>query len=105
MVMGITKVAALAYLMFNLYSPPCVAALGAMSSEMKSRKWFWTGIGFMLSVGFVVGFLVYQTGTLITTGAFGSGFMGGLMYTFAIAAFSIFLCIRAKINFKKEYEK
>ena len=38
MVMGITKVAALAYLMFNLYSPPCVAALGAMSSEMKSRR-------------------------------------------------------------------
>ena len=32
--MGITKVAALAYLMFNLYTPPCFAALGAMNSEM-----------------------------------------------------------------------
>ena len=38
-VMGLTKVAALAYLMFNLYTPPCFAALGAMNSEMKSGKW------------------------------------------------------------------
>ena len=105
MVMGITKVAALAYLMFNLYSPPCVAALGAMSSEMKSRKWFWTGIGFMLSVGFVVGFLVYQTGTLITTGALGAGFAGGLLFTVAVAVLCIYLCVKAKINLKKEYEK
>lgn len=105
MVIGITKVAALAYLMFNLYSPPCVAALGAMSSEMKSRKWFWTGIGFMLSVGFVVGFLVYQTGTLITTGALGTGFAGGLLFTVAVAVLCIYLCVKAKINLKKEYEK
>ena len=40
-VMGLTKVAALAYLMFNLYSPPCFAAIGAMNSEMKSAKWLW----------------------------------------------------------------
>ena len=39
--MGLTKVAALAYLMFNLYSPPCFAALGAMNSEMQDKKWFW----------------------------------------------------------------
>lgn len=38
-IMGLTKVAALAYLMFNLYTPPCFAALGAMNSEMKSGKW------------------------------------------------------------------
>ena len=37
-IMAITKVAALAYLMFNLYTPPCFAAIGAMNSEMKSAK-------------------------------------------------------------------
>ena len=42
--MGITKVAALAYLMFNLYTPPCFAALGAMNSEMQSGKWLFAGI-------------------------------------------------------------
>ena len=68
-VMAITKVAALAYLMFNLFSPPCFAAIGAMNSEMKSAKWLWGGIGLQLSVGFTVGYLVYTIGTLITTPA------------------------------------
>ncbi len=84
-VMGITKVAALAYLMFNLYTPPCFAALGAMNSEMKSAKWLWGAIGLQLATGFTVGFLVYQIGTLITTGAFGTGFVYGLI---AIAVFA-----------------
>ena len=44
-IIAITKVAALAYLMFNLYTPPCFAAIGAMNSEMKSSKWLWGGIG------------------------------------------------------------
>lgn len=83
--MGITKVAALAYLMFNLYTPPCFAALGAMNSEMKSAKWLWGAIGLQLATGFTVGFLVYQIGTLVTTGAFGAGFIGGLI---AIACFA-----------------
>nr|MDE6712510.1 ferrous iron transporter B [Lachnospiraceae bacterium] len=64
-VMAITKVAALAYLMFNLYTPPCFAAIGAMNSEMKSAKWVWGGIGLQLSVGYTVGYLVYTIGTLI----------------------------------------
>lgn len=65
-IIAITKVAALAYLMFNLYTPPCFAALGAMNSEMKSKKWFWAGIGYLLGVGYTVGYCVYTVGTLIT---------------------------------------
>ncbi len=87
-VMAITKVAALAYLMFNLYSPPCFAALGAMNSEMKSAKWLWAGIGLQLGTGYTIAFLVYQIGTLITTGALGGGFVGGLI---AVAAFILIL--------------
>ncbi|MBR4933747.1 MAG: ferrous iron transporter B [Clostridia bacterium] len=63
---GITKAAALAYLMFNLYTPPCFAAIGAMSAEMKSAKWLWGGIGLQLAVGYTVSYLVYTLGTLIT---------------------------------------
>ena len=59
-IIAITKVAALAYLMFNLYPPPCFAAIGAMNSEMKSAKWLWGGIGLQLGTGYTVGFLVYQ---------------------------------------------
>ncbi len=65
-VMAITKVAALAYLMFNLYTPPCFAAIGAMNSEMKSAKWLWGGIGLQFGVGYTVAYLVYTIGTLIT---------------------------------------
>lgn len=68
-VMGITKVAALAYLMFNLYTPPCFAAIGAMNAEMKSGKWLWGGIGLQLGVGYTAGYLIYTIGTLITAPA------------------------------------
>ena len=58
-VLALSKAAALAYLMFNLFSPPCFAAIGAMRSEMKSRKWFFAGIGLQLSVGYILAFSVY----------------------------------------------
>ena len=68
-IMAITKVAALAYLMFNLYTPPCFAAIGAMNAEMKSAKWVWGGIGLQLCIGYTVGYAVYTVGTLITAPA------------------------------------
>ena len=67
MVFAITKIAALAYLMFNLYTPPCFAAIGAMNAEMKSKKWLWGGIGLQLAVGYTVSYLVYTVGTLIAS--------------------------------------
>ena len=65
-IMAITKVAALAYLMFNLFSPPCFAAIGAMNAEMKSKKWLFAGIGLQLGVGYALSYFVYTIGTLIT---------------------------------------
>ena len=67
--LGISSVAALAYLMFNLFSPPCFAALGAMSSELKSRRWFFGGIALQLGIGYTTAYLVYTIGTLITVPA------------------------------------
>ena len=65
-VFAITKVAALAYLMFNLFIPPCFAAIGAMSSELGSKKWLFGAIGFQIGVGFSISYAVYTIGTLIT---------------------------------------
>ena len=93
-IMAITKVAALAYLMFNLFTPPCFAALGAMNSEINDRKWFWGGVALQLGTGFTVGFLVYQIGTLITTGAVGAGFLPGLIAVAAMVAVVVWLCVR-----------
>lgn len=102
-VMGLTKAAALAYLMFNLYTPPCFAALGAMNSEMQSRKWLWGGIGLMLGTGYTVAFLVYQLGTLITTGAMGTGFVPGLIAVAVFAAILVMLVRRREKEFNAEY--
>ena len=85
-VMGLTKVAALAYLMFNLYTPPCFAALGAMNSEMKSSKWLLGGICLQLATGYTVAFGVYQIGTLVTTGSLGTAFVPGLIAVLVFAA-------------------
>ena len=86
-IFALTKAAALAYLMFNLFTPPCFAAMGAMRSEIKDRKWLWAGIGLQFATGYTVAFLVYQIGTLVTTGSLGTGFVPGLIVVAAIAAF------------------
>ena len=103
-VFAITKVAALAYLMFNLFSPPCFAAIGAMNSEMKSSKWLWGGICLQLAVGFTIGYAVFQVGTLITTGSFGAGFLPGLIAVAAFAAVIVSLIKKANAHLKAEYE-
>ena len=102
-IIAITKVAALAYLMFNLYTPPCFAAIGAMNAEMKSAKWLWAGIGLQLGTGYTVGFLVYQVGTLITTGAVGAGFVPGLIAVAVFAGVLVYLVRRADKNLAAEY--
>jgi len=103
MVMGLTKVAALAYLMFNLYTPPCFAALGAMNSEMQSGKWLWGAIGFQLGTGFTVGYLVNQIGSLIVYGSVTPGFLGGLIFVLCFAGVIAALIVRANKGLDAEY--
>ena len=102
--MAITKVAALAYLMFNLYTPPCFAALGAMNSEMQSKKWLWGGIALQMCTGYAVGFLVYQIGTLITTGGFGAGFVPGLIAVAVMVVILVAVISNTNKKFKDEYK-
>ena len=104
-VMAITKVAALAYLMFNLYTPPCFAAIGAMNSEMKSAKWVWGGIALQLGVGYTVSYLVYTIGTLITApAALNAGAaIGGLLAVAAIVVVIVMLINNANRKLKTEY--
>ena len=101
--MGLTKAAALAYLMFNLFTPPCFAALGAMNSEMQDRKWLWGGIGLQFATGYVVAFLVYQIGTLVTTGTVGVGFVPGLIAAAAIVTIIVAVVRKSEKKFEAEY--
>lgn len=102
--MGLTKAAALAYLMFNLFTPPCFAALGAMNSEMQSKKWLWGGIALQLGTGYTVAFLVYQIGILVTTGNFGAGFVPGLVAVLVMVGCAGFLIRRTNKQFEAEYK-
>jgi len=102
-VFAITKVAALAYLMFNLFTPPCFAAMGAMNAEIKSRKWFWGGICLQFAIGYIVAYFVYQIGTLITTGALGVGFLPGLVAVAVMIGYMVYLMIHSDKKLKAEY--
>ena len=103
--LALTPVAALAYLMFNLYTPPCFAAIGAMNSEMKSTKWVLGGIGLQLCTGYTVAYLVYTIGTLITapetlnvTAA-----IGGLVGIVVMIAIVVTLARRSNRHIQEEY--
>lgn len=104
-IIAITKVAALAYLMFNLYTPPCFAAIGAMNSEMKSRKWVWGGIGLQLGVGYTVGYLVYTIGTLVTAPATlnAGAAIAGLAVVLVFAAVIVGMIRNTNAKLKMEY--
>ena len=101
---AITKVAALAYLMFNLFTPPCFAAMGAMNSEIKQKKWLWGGIALQLGTGYTVGYLVYTIGTLITAPETLSipAAIGGGVFVLAFAAILALLCVNADRKLKRE---
>ncbi len=102
---AMSAVAALSYLMFNLFTPPCFAAIGAMNAEMKSKKWFFAGIGLQLGTGYSVAFTVYQVGSLITTGKVGDGFLVGLLLVAVFVAVITCLCIRSTAEMKRKADK
>ena len=100
---GLTKAAALACLMFNLFTPPCFAAIGAMNSEIKDKKWLVGGLALQLATGYTVAFLVYQIGTLVTEGTVGMGFLPGLIAVVVIVAVVASLVRKANKNLAAGY--
>ena len=102
-IFGLTKAAALAYLMFNLFTPPCFAAMGAMNAEIKDKKWLLGGICLQFATGYTVAFFVYQIGTLITTGSLGTAFLPGLIAVLVFAAIIVHLIQKANRSIAAEY--
>ncbi len=102
--MGLTSAAALAYLFFNLYTPPCFASIGAMNSEMRDKRWLWGAIGLQFATGYVVAFLTYQIGTLVLEGHLGTGFVPGLVVVAAIVLAVAFIAKRARSGFSAKYD-
>ncbi|MBQ5673408.1 MAG: ferrous iron transporter B [Phascolarctobacterium sp.] len=106
--MGLSASAALAYLMFNLFTPPCFAALGAMNAEISDRKWFWGGVALQFATGYIIAFGVYQIGIFMNTGEFGAAFVPGLVVVGVIVATLAYLIAQndkvaeTKLYFEKQ---
>ena len=101
---GIVPIAALAFLMFNLFTPPCFAAIGAMNAEIKSKKWLFAGVGLQFAVGFTVAFLTFFFGTLFTGGSFGDTWMPIVGWAI-IAAITLIYTTVILVNNKKSNTK
>ncbi len=103
-VMGLSQTAALAYLMFNLFTPPCFAAIGAMNAEMENRKWLFAGIGLQFATAFVVSFLVYQVGSFMIYGAIGAGFIPGIIVVIALLSALVYLVKKGNEDSKNHFQ-
>jgi len=92
-------------MMFNLFTPPCFAAIGAMNAEIKDKKWLWGGIALQLGVGFTVAYLVYTVGTLIVDAAalpVLPAILGGVA-VLVMVGIVVWLIVRAEAKLKQEY--
>ena len=104
---GISSAAALAFLMFNLFTPPCFAAIGAMNAELRDRKWLWAGIGLQFAVGYSISFIVYFFGTLFSGDGFSKVWMPivGWIIMIIIGTILTLLILNRKLAPKSEEKK
>ena len=65
------KLAALSFMVFNLFVPPCMVAIAVTFREMGSQKWGWFAVGFQLFIGYVLALSVYRIGVFVAGGEFG----------------------------------
>ncbi|MDR0450375.1 MAG: ferrous iron transporter B [Treponema sp.] len=85
-----TPLSAYAFLVFNLYCPPCFAAIGAIKREMNNPRWTAFAISYQLVFGYVLALIVYQLGSFLSGGGFNIGTLAG----FAVLALLICLLVR-----------
>lgn len=90
-----TPVTGYAFLAFNLFTPPCFAAIGAMNSELNDRKWLLKTILFQLSVGYLIAMLISQIGTIIVYGELATGFVPAIFVTILYVVVAVILVRRA----------
>lgn len=79
-----TPVTAFAYLVFNLFTPPCFAAIGAMNSELGSKKWLFRALAFQFGVGYTLAMLVNQIGSILIYGELAVGFVPSIFITIGV---------------------
>ncbi len=93
-----TSIAAVSFLVFNIYDSPCLAAISSTAKEMNNKKWFWFSIAFQNINAYLVTLMVYQFGGLITGElAFGVGTIAAIV----VLVIYLYLIFRPDPNKKK----
>ncbi len=90
-----TPVTAYAFLVFNLFTPPCFAAIGAMNSEMGSKKWLFRALAFQFGVGYTLAMLITQVGSLVVYGTPAVGFVPAIIVTALLAIYLVAIIKKA----------
>lgn len=86
-----TSAAAMAFLAFNLFSTPCIAALGAMRRQLKSPRLFTFAVVYMLAFAYGLAMVIYQLGGFITGQV---GFGPGTVVAGVIVLLALYLVFR-----------
>lgn len=84
-----------AFMAFNLFTPPCFAALGAINGEMRDKKWFGRSVAFQFAVGYLWALLITQIGTLVVYGHTAVGFVPAVIILVLYAVGLTYLIKRA----------
>ena len=96
-----TGIAAVSFLMFNLFDSPCLAAISTMAREMKSKKFVVFALIFQNVLAYCVALMVYQIGGLILGEvAFGPA----TVVAFIVAAVILYFLFRPDPNKKTSYK-
>ncbi len=94
--LGISAVGAFAFMCFNLFTPPCFAAIGAMKTQLNNNKILVFGILMQFAIGILSALLIYQVGTILVYGQVGQGFVGALVYLALFVGAFIYMKALAK---------
>ena len=96
-----TGIAAVSFLMFNLFDSPCLAAISTMAREMKSKKFVVFALIFQNVLAYCVALMVYQIGGLVLGEvAFGPA----TVVAFIVAAVILYFLFRHDPNKKTSYK-
>lgn len=94
-----TSIAAVSFLMFNLFDSPCLAAISSAAKEYRSKRFFWFAIAFQNIMAYCIALLVYQIGGL-AVGAISFGV--GTIVAFIILAAMLYMLFRPDPSKKLE---
>lgn len=94
-----TPASAFSFLIFNLLSAPCFAAIGAIKREMGSIKWTLFAVGYQCAFAYLVSFMVYQVWAMI------AGYGSTIGFVVAILVIAAFITALVLPGSKKKSKK